>query len=179
MADIMFAGIGGQGVLTAGKILIEIAAEHGKNVSWTGEYSAEMRGGIALCRVVVSDEEIGSPYPDYLDVLCCMNEDAYDKYVSDMREGGCVIINRSVFGEKQFPENVKVYGVDAMEIASELENQRGLNLVVLGAMIRATGMMDVNEFADTLEAYFNKKGKASDKNVQCFMMGYEKAEKMQ
>lgn len=70
-----------------------------------------MRGGIALCRVVVSDEEIGSPYPDYLDVLCCMNEDAYDKYVSDMREGGCVIINRSVFGEKQFPKNVKVYGV--------------------------------------------------------------------
>ena len=38
MADIMFAGIGGQGVLTAAKILIEIAAEHGKNVSWTSEY---------------------------------------------------------------------------------------------------------------------------------------------
>ena len=33
MADIMFAGIGGQGVLTAGKILIQIAAENGKNVS--------------------------------------------------------------------------------------------------------------------------------------------------
>lgn len=38
MADIMFAGIGGQGVLTAAKILIEVAAEHGKNVSWTSEY---------------------------------------------------------------------------------------------------------------------------------------------
>lgn len=179
MADIMFAGIGGQGVLTAGKILIEIAAENGKNVSWTSEYSAEMRGGIALCRVVVSDEEIGSPYPDYLDVLCCMNEDAYDKYVPDMRDGGKVVINRSVFGQKQFPENVEVYGVDAVGIASEMENPRGLNLIVLGAMIKATGMMDVKEFADTLEAYFNKKGKASDKNVQCFMMGYERAEKMQ
>lgn len=175
----MFAGIGGQGVLTAGKILIEIAAENGKNVSWTSEYSAEMRGGIALCRVVVSDEEIGSPYPDYLDVLCCMNEDAYDKYVPDMRDGGKVVINRSVFGQKQFPENVEVYGVDAVGITSEMENPRGLNLIVLGAMIKATGMMDVNEFADTLEAYFNKKGKASDKNVQCFMMGYERAEKMQ
>lgn len=175
----MFAGIGGQGVLTAGKILIEIAAENGKNVSWTSEYSAEMRGGIALCRVVVSDEEIGSPYPDYLDVLCCMNEDAYDKYVPDMRDGGKVVINRSVFGQKQFPENVEVYGVDAVGIASEMENSRGLNLIVLGAMIKATGMMDVKEFADTLEAYFNKKGKASDKNVQCFMMGYERAEKMQ
>jgi len=179
MADIMFAGIGGQGVLTACKILIEIAAEHGKNVSWTSEYSAEMRGGIALCRVVVSDEEIGSPYPDYLDVLCCMNEDAYDKYIPDMRNGGKVIINRSVFGQKQFPKNVEVYGVDAVEISSELENPRGLNLVVLGAMIRATHMMDVREFAGTLEDYFHKKGKAGDKNVKCFMMGYERAEKMQ
>ena len=108
-----------------------------------------------------------------------MNEDAYDKYVPDMRDGGKVVINRSVFGQKQFPENVEVYGVDAVGIASEMENPRGLNLIVLGAMIKATGMMDVNEFADTLEAYFNKKGKASDKNVQCFMMGYERAEKMQ
>ena len=110
MADIMFAGIGGQGVLTAGKILIEIAAEHGKNVSWTSEYSAEMRGGIALCRVVVSDEEIGSPYPDYLDVLCCMNEDAYDKYIPDMRNGGKVIINRSVLARSSFQKMWKCMG---------------------------------------------------------------------
>ena len=95
MADIMFAGIGGQGVLTAGKILIQIAAENGKNVSWTSEYSAEMRGGIALCRVVVSDEEIGSPYPDNLDVLVCMNEDAYNTYVGQVADGGKVIINKS------------------------------------------------------------------------------------
>ena len=97
MADIMFAGIGGQGVLTAGKILIQIAAENGKNVSWTSEYSAEMRGGIALCRVVVSDEEIGSPYPDTLDVLVCMTEDAYNTYVDQVADGGKVIINKSLF----------------------------------------------------------------------------------
>lgn len=69
------------------------------------------------------------------------------------------MINRSVFGQKQFPENVEVYGVDAVGIASEMENPRGLNLIVLGAMIKATGMMDVNEFADTLEAYFNKRAR--------------------
>ena len=82
MADVMFAGIGGQGVLTAGKMLIQIAAEEGKNVCWTSEYSAEMRGGTALCRVVVEDgeETIGSPYPDRLDILCCMTESAYDAY---------------------------------------------------------------------------------------------------
>ena len=179
MADIMFAGIGGQGVLTAGKILIQIAAENGKNVSWTSEYSAEMRGGIALCRVVVSDEEIGSPYPDRLDVLVCMNEDAYHTYVDQVDKGGSVIVNSSLFGKIDYPEDLHVIGVDAMGISGELNNVRGANLVMMGAMIKATGMLDKQQFADTLRDYFEHKGKPSEKNVQCFELGYEKAEAMQ
>lgn len=178
LADIMFAGIGGQGVLTAGKILIQIAAENGKNVSWTSEYSAEMRGGIALCRVVVSDEEIGSPYPDYLDVLCCMTEGAYDKYEKEMRPGGKVVINRSLFGEKTFPKDVEVYGVDASGIAVEAGNPRGANLVILGAMIKATKMIDAKQFARTLEEYFAKKGKADPSNLKCFELGFERTERV-
>lgn len=179
MADIMFAGIGGQGVLTAGKILIQIAAENGKNVSWTSEYSAEMRGGIALCRVVVSDEEIGSPYPDRLDVLVCMNEDAYRTYVDQVDEGGCVIVNSSLFGEIDYPKHLHVIGVDAMGISGELENPRGANLVMMGGMIKATNMLDKDQFASTLKDYFEHKGKSSEKNVKCFEEGYERAEKIQ
>jgi 2-oxoglutarate ferredoxin oxidoreductase subunit gamma len=178
MSDIMFAGIGGQGVLTAGKILIEIAAENGKNVCWTSEYSAEMRGGISLCRVVISDEEIGSPYPDFLDVLCCMTESAYEQYSSQVRSQGTVIINRSLFGDREFPGNVQVYGVDAVEIAAEAESPRGINLVMLGAMIKATEMIDAKQFAATLNAYFEKKGKGDPKNLKCFELGYERTVKM-
>ena len=178
MADIMFAGIGGQGVLTAGKILIQIAAETGKNVSWTSEYSAEMRGGIALCRVVVSDVEIGSPYPDNLDVLVCMNEDAYNTYVGQMADGGKVIINKSLFGNREYPDNLEVIGVDAMGISADLDNARGANLVMMGAMIAATHMLDKQQFSDTLRDYFEHKGKTSEKNVKSFEAGYEKAEKI-
>lgn len=178
MADIMFAGIGGQGVLTAGKILIQIAAENGKNVSWTSEYSAEMRGGIALCRVVVSDEEIGSPYPDTLDVLVCMNEDAYNTYVDQVADGGKVIINKSLFSDRKYPENLEIVGVDAMGISADLGNARGANLVMVGAMIAATDMMDKQAFSDTLKDYFEHKGKPSEKNVQCFEAGYERVEKI-
>lgn len=178
MADIMFAGIGGQGVLTAGKILIQIAAENGKNVSWTSEYSAEMRGGIALCRVVVSDEEIGNPYPDTLDVLVCMNEDAYSTYIDQAADGAKVIINRSLFGDREYPANVEVTGVDAMGISGNLDNAKGANLVMMGAMIAATQMMDKQQFSDTLKDYFDHKGIPGGKNVQCFEAGYEKAEKI-
>lgn len=178
MADIMFAGIGGQGVLTAGKILIQIAAENGKNVSWTSEYSAEMRGGIALCRVVVSDEEIGSPYPDTLDVLVCMNEDAYNTYVDQVADGGRVIINKSLFSCREYPDNLEVIGVDAMGISAELDNARGANLVMMGAMIAATNMLDKQQFSDTLKDYFEHIGKPGEKNVKCFEAGYENAGKI-
>ncbi len=178
MADIMFAGIGGQGVLTAGKILIQIAAENGLNVSWTSEYSAEMRGGIALCRVVVSEEEIGSPYPDTLDVLVCMNEEAYKTYVDQMVDGGKVIINKSLFSGIEYPENLEITGVDAMGISADLQNSRGANLVMVGAMIAATGMMDKQQFSHTLKDYFEQSGKPAEKNVLCFEAGYEKAEKI-
>ena len=174
MADIMFAGIGGQGVLTAGKILIKIAAANGKNVCWTSEYSAEMRGGSALCRVVVSDEDIGTPYPQVLDILCCMTEGTYDQYIGSVKDGGTVIINKSLFGEREYPTNVNVYGVDAMGIAAQA-NPRGANIAVLGAMIKATGLMPEEDFEKTLEKYYEKKGPG---NVKCFTLGYETAEKM-
>ena len=174
MADIMFAGIGGQGVLTAGKILMKIAAANGKNVCWTSENSAEMRGGSALCRVVVSDEDIGTPYPQVLDILCCMTEGTYDQYIGSVKDGGTVIINKSLFGERTYPDNVNVYGVDAMGIALEA-NPRGANIAVLGAMIKATELLKAEEFETTLEKYYEKKGPG---NVKCFKLGYERAEKM-
>lgn len=179
MADIMFAGIGGQGVLTAGKIMIEIAAEAGKNVCWTSEYSAEMRGGIALCRVVISDEDIGSPYPDLLDVLCCMNEDAYVKYAPQLRKDAVLICNSSVFTPGHIAEGIHAWGVDAMGLAAGAGNPRGANLVLMGAMIRATGMIDVEVFEKALTAYFEKKGKGAEENLQCFRLGLERAEALQ
>ena len=89
-----------------------------------------------------------------------------------------LIINKSLFGERKYPDNVEVIGVDAMGISADLQNTRGANLVMMGAMIAATGMMDQKQFSDTLKDYFEHKGKPSEKNVQCFEMGCEKAEKI-
>lgn len=46
---------------------------------------------------------------------------------------------------------------------------------MMGAMIAATQMMDKQQFSDTLKDYFDHKGIPSEKNVQCFETGYEKA----
>jgi 2-oxoglutarate ferredoxin oxidoreductase subunit gamma len=179
MADIMFTGIGGQGVQTAGKILIEVAAGQDKNVCWTSEYSAEMRGGTCLCRVVISDEEVGNPYPDLLDVMCCFTESGWDDHGDEMRDSGTVVINSSLFDRTEFPEGLQVWGVDAAEITHEVKNPRGVNLVILGAMLKAYDLLPFEDCAEALFAYFDKKKRNPEGNVACFRLGYERAERIQ
>ncbi len=173
MADIILAGFGGQGILTAGKILIDIAAQEDKNVSWTSSYGAEMRGGTASCSVVISDEEIGSPYPTKLDILVALNEPSYDKFIDIVRDGGHVIVNSSLMGERDYPDNVNVYLVDATNMANEMENGRATNLVMLGAMIKATSLLEAETFGKGLDEYFEKKGRNTPKNLQCYKAGYK------
>lgn len=178
MADIIMAGFGGQGVLTAGKILIDVAAREGKNVSWTSSYGAEMRGGTASCSVVISDEEIGSPYPTKLDVLLAMNEPSYDKFLPQMRDGGVVIVNSSLMGEREYPTNVNVYLIPATDRANAIGNGRAANIVMLGAMIKATGLIDSEAFAQGLDHYFGKKGRSNPKNLEAYRIGFDEARKL-
>lgn len=177
MADIVLAGFGGQGVLTAGMILINAAAAHGKEVSWTSSYGAEMRGGTASCTVVISDEEIGNPYPMALDMLVVMNEPSYDKFIDEVKDGGIVVVNSSLIKDKKYPKNLQVYDIAATDMANTAANARGTNLVMLGGLIKASGMMDKEAFADQLNAFFDKKRKNNPKNEICFAMGYDQAEK--
>lgn len=177
MADIVIAGFGGQGVLTAGMILINAAAATGKEVSWTSSYGAEMRGGTASCSIVVSDEEIGTPYPTMLDMLVVLNEPSYEKFIGDVREGGIVVVNSSLVKDKDYPKNLHVYEVAATDMANSISNPKGTNLVMLGGLMKASGMMGKEDFMAQLNGFFDKKGKNTPKNETCFAMGYDEAVK--
>lgn len=179
MADIIMSGLGGQGVLTAGKILINVAAAQGKNVSWTSTYGAAMRGGSASCDIVVSDEEIGSPYPSRYDVLFAMSDEAYVNNIGKMRDGGIVIVNSSIVGDHNYPDNVHVYAVNATNEANEAGNSRAANLVMLGALMKATGMIDARTFGEGLNAYFDKKGHNTPSNAVCYQKGVDTVVKKQ
>lgn len=64
MKEIIFAGFGGQGVLTGGLIIAYTAAKKGLNMVWLPSYGPTMRGGKANCTVKYGetpDEVIGSP----------------------------------------------------------------------------------------------------------------------
>jgi 2-oxoacid:acceptor oxidoreductase, gamma subunit, pyruvate/2-ketoisovalerate family len=178
MAEIILAGFGGQGVLTAGLILINAAVAQDKQVTWTSSYGAEMRGGTASCSVIVSDEEIGSPYPTMIDMLVVMNEPSYEKFIGRVRKGGCVVVNSSLVKDKEYPKDITVYEIAATDIANQLENPRGANIIMLGALMKASNIMEKEAFLEQLDKYFAKKGKNNPKNKDCFLKGYDESKEV-
>ena len=67
--QVLIAGFGGQGILSAGKFLAYAGLLQGRNVSWLPSYGPEMRGGTANCSVILSDIRIAplrSRNPTYI-----------------------------------------------------------------------------------------------------------------
>ena len=73
LINTIFAGFGGQGVLSMGLNLAEAAMLEGKNVTYLPSYGAEVRGGTANCTVAISDEEIASPVASSPEFVVAMN----------------------------------------------------------------------------------------------------------
>ena len=84
--SVIFAGFGGQGILSAGKMAAEAALYEGKEVSWFPSYGPEMRGGTANCSVVFSDEPIGSPVVNDADVVICLNQPSMEKFEKQLKQ---------------------------------------------------------------------------------------------
>lgn len=176
MMEIISAGFGGQGVLTAGLILAKVAMDNGKNITWIPSYGSEMRGGTANCGVKISDNDIASPFVKNIDVLIAMNGPAIDKFEKMIKPGGTLIVNSSMVKEREYREDIKVVKVPANEIANEANNPRGVNVTVLGAFAKVTNLLDKDTFAKGVENFFADKGKVNPANGVCFEMGYNSVE---
>ena len=174
MMEIICSGIGGQGVLVAGMILADIAMEDGKNVSWYPSYGFEMRGGAANCELKIGDEDLQSPYCLEPDILLTMSESAIDTFEERLKPGGTLLVNSSLVSEdRKYRDDIKVFKIPATNIANDLGNPRGTNIIMLGALAGASDLYDVDHVRAGMEHYFNKKGKSNPKNAMSFDKGAE------
>lgn len=178
MTEIICSGFGGQGVLVAGMILADSGMEAGKNVTWYPSYGSEMRGGTANCNIKISDEEIPSPYCHELDILYTLNDAAIDKFEKAVKPGGLLLVNSSLARKDRiYRDDIRVIKVPATDIGNELQNPRGTNIVLLGALSYASDDFDVEYMRGAIDYFFAKKGKVNPKNALCFDRGVEEARK--
>ncbi len=174
MINFNLSGFGGQGVLTAGMILIHAGSAAGKSVTWYPSYGSEMRGGTANCQVTISDNDVGSPASAWFNVVVAMNEPSLDKFEKSVKPGGVLIVNSTlVKSERTYRDDIDVIRIPATDIANDLNNPKGTNIVMLGAIIHKTGIFQKEFFLNQIHDYFEKKGKNNPKNDLCFERGFE------
>jgi 2-oxoglutarate ferredoxin oxidoreductase subunit gamma len=153
----LIAGFGGQGVLLIGQLIAKAALREGREVSWMPSYGPEMRGGEANCAVVVSDEPIGSPLVSEPPVLVAMNKPSLTKFMPRMPKGGTLLYNSSLIEGVPLREDIRVIAVPCNEIAASLGNDRVANMVMLGAVQKATGVCTDQTVRDTLADWLGQK----------------------
>lgn len=174
--EMICAGFGGQGVLTAGMILINAGMELDKNVLFYPSYGSEMRGGTANCTVKISDGLIASPISKNPDILLTMNTPAIDKFEDQLKPGGLLLVNSSIVPEdRTYRDDIKVVKIPATDIAMEVNNPKGANLVMLGALAANSDLFTVDYLEKAIVSFFEKKGKGkyNEKNVACYRRGVE------
>src|SRR4030043_592849 len=92
----IFAGFGGQGVLSMGLTLARAAMEEGKNVTYLPSYGVEVRGGTANCTIAISDESIASPVASSPEFVVVMNQPSLFKFQNQIESGGVLFVNASL-----------------------------------------------------------------------------------
>lgn len=140
--EILIAGFGGQGVLFAGKFLAYKGLLEGRNVSWLPSYGPEMRGGTANCSVILSDDPVGSPIVSKPDVLIVMNLPSLDKYENAVVPGGKLFVDSTLIERKVNRTDVEVHYIPATALAKEIGAPTLANMVMVGKVIRETGLVD-------------------------------------
>lgn len=157
MAGIIIAGFGGQGVLVLGQMITYAGMIEDKAVSWFPSYGPEQRGGTCNCSVVISDEEIGSPIVSKPDTAIVMNTPSFDRFAPEVADGGLFIYNSTLINKKPERDDMRVVAVPANEIAEELGNARVANMVLLGAFIGNTGLLDIASVHKSLEQVLSER----------------------
>ncbi|MBQ7191067.1 MAG: 2-oxoacid:acceptor oxidoreductase family protein [Kiritimatiellae bacterium] len=160
-----FTGFGGQGILSLGICVAEAAREERRFTSWYPSYGPEQRGGSAQCSVVISGKPIGSPAVDHPDVLVCMNQPSYERYIGDVVPGGVAIVDSTVPLEVAPPEGVTVHRMPAIDLSLQLGVPKAANTMMLAALMKlgVTGLQR-EHLLDALYASFKKKPELVEKN---------------
>jgi len=167
-----FAGFGGQGILSMGLFLSQIGMRGGLQVSWIPSYGPEMRGGTANCSVNISEQRIGTPLVERPNVMVVMNQPSLDAFESEVADGGLLIVDTSIIEGKPDSDRLNTVMIPATNIADEVGTPKVANVVILGAMVAATGAFTLELVEETLREVIKKKNLV-DMNIEALHRGYD------
>jgi 2-oxoglutarate ferredoxin oxidoreductase subunit gamma len=172
--EIIFSGVGGQGLLLNGNILGAAAAiQEKRQAVMTCAYGTETRGTFTKSDLIISEDYIDFPEVLEADVVVALAQVAYDRYVHTMKEGSVLIYNSNQI--KESPSKAKQVGLLMDDLAAQAGNKASVNIVSLGALIALTECCKSESVQDALAKRFEGRTNIIDVNMKAFDLGYQAA----
>jgi 2-oxoglutarate ferredoxin oxidoreductase subunit gamma len=171
--ELIIAGLGGMGVLSAGQVLLEAAFQQFKYVSYTPTYGFAKRGGLCQCTVIFSDKEITSPLVEQAQVVMFLDSSQFGTFEPRVRPGGIIIAEKASMYAERGRKDYKLYELPGLEIAVSMGSSQVNNFIMLGAYISITGAVSPEHIEEALNTRYSKDKKVFQRNLNAFKRGLE------
>ena len=179
MVEIRFHGRGGQGAVTSAELLALAAIKEGKYAQAFPAFGAERRGAPVLAFTRISDEIIklrtGIYHPDVVIVLDPSLVKAVP-VVAGLKERGLVVLNSKKgpgdWKKELGRDDVQVASVNATSIAMEELGVPITNVVMLGALLKAKPLVDLEPLEEFITQRFPR---IAEQEIKAFRRAYEEA----
>ncbi len=189
MADIkniLLVGVGGQGTILASKILSSALVDAGYDVKMSEVHGMAQRGGSVTTQIRYG-EKVYSPIigRGEADVMVCFEKMEAVRWIEYVKPDAKIVINDFeipsapiLVGAAEYPQGIieelssktEVSVFKAADIAKELGNPKAMNIVLLGALVKAMGIENMDW--DTYIKANVKKG-FEELNIKAFKAGMD------
>jgi pyruvate ferredoxin oxidoreductase gamma subunit len=180
LVEIRWHGRGGQGAVTSAELLAQAAISEGKYAQAFPSFGPERRGAPVLAFVRIDSQEpvriraeITQP-----DVVVVLDPGLLSivNVLSGLKDNGMLVINtRKSFKEiaAQFKAKCRLAKVDATAIAREVLGVPITNTTMVGALIKATGVVELESLVEPLR---NRFGRIAERNINAMKKAYDETE---
>lgn len=183
MIEVRWHGRGGQGVVTSSELLARAALIEKKYVQHFPEFGPERRGAPVRAYTRISNEPIeihtGVYEPNIVVVIDPSLALEPSLYLEGVKKGAKVIINAKEIKEEIASKiksiGAELYYVDAFHIALDVFGKPFYNTPMLGALVKATGIVNLDAAIEALKQRFG--GDVAEKNIQAVKRAFEEVKK--
>jgi 2-oxoglutarate ferredoxin oxidoreductase subunit gamma len=169
--EVLFTGVGGQGVQIASKALATAAIDEGRQVMLVPRYGGGMRGGMTNAEVTVGDQALRAlPVATAAWSAYVMDPSYWSTIRPNLAEGAVVVVNSSLFTEPVDVPGARVFEVPASDVAAELSSPMSAGFVLLGAFVALTALVSVegtlSAMRQLVPAYRTQHLEANDRAIR-------------
>lgn len=158
--SILLVGVGGQGTILVSKILTQGLIENGYDVKMSEVHGMSQRSGSVSTQVRFGTK-VYSPIigEGTADILVSFEEMEAARYAHFLKKDGKAVVNTYripsmpiLTGTRDYPDDiigmlrqrVSTMALDATGIAEKVGNPKSANVVLLGALVKAMGLTDID-----------------------------------